>query len=228
MPKLSDARIAANQAAIEAAALRVFTRQGFHGTTVREIAEAARVSMGNLYNYYPSKEELFGAVVHRYESKMEALRRQALATVDDCFDPAQLARMADVVREIVYKNPDYWRLMYIDVIEFGSRHFAPEFRSLARNIEKRLGGKLRAATRRGLWNGLDPALAFTSIYLQFVTYFLIEKLFGGKQHLGMPDDRAIAQLIKLMTEGLWRRDRHHQIGAKESDSHEAKAHYTSA
>ena len=204
MPRLSRARVEENQAAIERAALRVFTRQGYHGTTVREIAEAAGVSMGNLYNYYAGKEELFAAVVHRYETKMEALRRRALATVENCFDPEQLARMAEVIRDIVYKNPDYWRLMYIDVIEFGSKHFAPEFRSLARNIEKRLGNKLKASAQRGSWTGIDPALAFTSIYLQFVTYFLVEKLFGGKQHLGMPDDRAIAQLIRMQTQGIWR------------------------
>ena len=54
-----------------------------------------------------------------------------------------------------------------------------------------------------IW-GLDPSLAFAAIYLQLFTYFLVEKLFGGKQHLGMPDDRAIAQLIRMSTEGLWR------------------------
>lgn len=227
MPRLSRARVEENQADIEAAALRVFTRQGYHGTTVREIAEAAGVSMGNLYNYYAGKEELFAAVVHRYETRMEALRRRALGTIENCFDPEQLTLMAEVIRDIVYKNPDYWRLMYIDVIEFGSKHFAPEFRSLARNIEKRLGNKLKASAQRGSWTGIDPALAFTAIYLQFVTYFLVEKLFGGKQHLGMADDRAVAQLIKLMTQGLWR-DRNTQYGAKESDSHEAKIDYTSA
>src|ERR1041385_8446168 len=172
MPKLSQSKIEENQAAIEAAALRVFTKQGFHGTSVREIADAAGVSMGNLYNYYGGKEELFAAVVRRYEAKMEVLRRQSLGTLENCFDPAQLQRLADSVREIIYKNPDYWRLMYIDVIEFGSKHFAPEFRSLAHNIEKRLGDKLTASTQRRTWSGVDPALAFTSIYLQFVMYFL--------------------------------------------------------
>lgn len=227
MPKLSKSRIEHNQAAIEAAALRVFTRQGFHGTSVREIADEAGVSLGNLYNYYGGKEALFASVVHRYEARMEVLRRKALAKIENCFDPDQLKQMADVIRDIVYKNPDYWRLMYIDVIEFGSKHFAPEFRSLARNIGKRLGDKLSASAARGPWTGLDPALAFTSIYLQFVTYFLVEKLFGGKQHLGMPDDRAIAQMIKLMTLGLWR-NAESDIALKEGDSHETKAHHSTA
>jgi len=204
MPKLQDQTVAQNQCKIEAAARRVFTRQGFHGTSVREIAREAGVSIGNLYNYYPTKEDLFVAVVNRYEAKMNELRQKAFGPIADPFSTAELLRLSKVIQEFVYDNPDYWRLMYIDVIEFGSRHFAPTFRSLAENIKQRLGPRLEAATRRGPWRGINPALAFTAIYLQLVTYFLVEKLFGGRQHLGLPDDRAVAQLIWMASKGLWR------------------------
>jgi AcrR family transcriptional regulator len=205
MPKLQVQAVEQNQRRIEAAALRVFTRQGYHGTSVRDIAREADISIGNIYNYYRTKEDLFESLVNHYEEKMEHLRRKALGPVRNLFDPDELRRMAGVIREIVYDNPDYWRLMYIDITEFGNRHFAHTFRSLARGMEKRIGGRLQAATRTGPWSGLDPALAFTAIYLQLFTYFLVEKLFGGKQHLGMSDDRAIAQLIRMSTEGLWRK-----------------------
>ena len=135
---------------------------------------------------------------------MEILRQKALGSLDDVCAPAGLKRLADSVREIVYDNPDYWRLMYIDVVEFGSRHFAQSFRHLAKNMAGLLGERLEAATRNGPWNGIDPALAFTAIYLQFFTYFLVEKLFGGKQHLGVRDEQAIEQLVRMVTEGLWR------------------------
>jgi hypothetical protein len=138
---------------------------------------------------------------------MEKLRQKALGPVQGVFDPVELRRMAHVIREIVYDNPDYWRLMYIDITEFGNRHFAGTFRSLAKNMQARLGPQLEASTRAGAWNrSIDPALAFTAIYLQLFTYFLVEKLFGGKQHLGMSDDRAVEQLITMATEGLWRGD----------------------
>jgi TetR/AcrR family transcriptional regulator, acrAB operon repressor len=214
MPKLKDKVIEQNQWKIEAAALRVFTRQGYHGTSVRDIAEAAGVSIGNLYNYYGGKEEIFLSLVRRYEVRMDALRGKVLGPMDNVFDPAELQRLAKGIREIVYENPDYWRLMYIDVVEFGSQHFAHTYRSLAHSMKQRLGPRLREATRRGPWNEIDPALAFTAIYLQFFTYFLVEKLFGGKQHLGMPDDRAIAQLIRMQTQGIWRN------GAADRGSHD--------
>jgi AcrR family transcriptional regulator len=204
VPRLRDQSIARNQRRIERAALRAFTRRGYHGTSVRDIARIAGVSIGNLYNYYRTKEEIFSAVVRRYEEHIEHLRLQVLGAVDDVFDAQQLSRMAGGIRQIVYENPDYWRLMYIDVIEFGSRHFAHTFRSLAQGLRKRMGRRLERYSAKPGWGGIDPALAFTAIYLQLFTYFLVEKLFGGRRHLGMPDRRAVAQLIEMSLRGVWR------------------------
>ncbi len=205
MPKLKRRDIERNKAKIEKAALRVFTRQGYHGTSMREISGVSGVSLGNIYNYYPTKEDLFQRIVERYEAKMEPLRKSAMGAIESTFTVAGLEQLAEEIRKLVYGNPDYWRLMYIDVVEFGNLHFAHSFRRLASNMEERLGDRLREATRAGEWNGVDPALAFTAIYLQFFTYFLVEKLFGGRQHLGVPDPVAVQQLISIMTEGIWRK-----------------------
>jgi len=56
MPKLLHGTIEKNKLKIERAALQLFTRKGFHGTTVREIANRAGISMGKLYIYYDTKK----------------------------------------------------------------------------------------------------------------------------------------------------------------------------
>jgi AcrR family transcriptional regulator len=45
------------------AALALFVERGFAATRIEEVAQRAGVSKGTLYLYYPSKEELFKAVV---------------------------------------------------------------------------------------------------------------------------------------------------------------------
>ena len=87
MPRLSDYTIAKNRLKIELAAKKLFTRQGFHGTTVREIADQAGISMGKLYLYYPNKEDIFIGLVQRMEQKMEALRRTELFPFMQSPDP---------------------------------------------------------------------------------------------------------------------------------------------
>jgi AcrR family transcriptional regulator len=56
---------------ILAAAKKVFARKGYHGTTVADIAKAARLSYGSIYWYFDSKDALFHALM---EAEGQALR----------------------------------------------------------------------------------------------------------------------------------------------------------
>ena len=200
MPKLQARNIERNQIKIQQAALRLFTRRGFHGTTVREIADEAGVSLGFIYNYYDTKERLYESLVARYEAEMAEQQRVLLSPLLGAIDEDSLTRLAAAVKQIVFKHPDYWRLMYIDVTEFGNRHFAHSFRDLAKNLESLGGPAMRQ--RNGMRPDVDRSLAYTAIYLQFFTYFLVEKLFGGKRHLGLPEEQTVQQLIRIFLEGI--------------------------
>jgi len=75
-------RIDRRRAQILAAASRVFARQGFHRTTVREIAREAGLADGTIYLYFASKRELLLALLGQ------------LGRVDE--RPADFAAMAGV------------------------------------------------------------------------------------------------------------------------------------
>jgi len=45
---------------------RLFLLQGFHGTTMRQIAKNAGVALGSLYNHFADKDDLFSAVFEAY------------------------------------------------------------------------------------------------------------------------------------------------------------------
>ena len=51
-------RVDRRRAQILAAASRVFARQGFHRTTVRQVASEAGIADGTIYLYFDSKQEL--------------------------------------------------------------------------------------------------------------------------------------------------------------------------
>lgn len=54
------------------AALALFVEKGFAATRIEEVAQRASVSKGTLYLYFPSKEELFKAVVRQKLSSLIA------------------------------------------------------------------------------------------------------------------------------------------------------------
>ena len=47
------------------AAQLCFARSGFHGASMQEICAEARMSPGNLYRYFPSKEALIAGICER-------------------------------------------------------------------------------------------------------------------------------------------------------------------
>jgi AcrR family transcriptional regulator len=63
----------AYQEAILDAAERVFVRDGFHSAKMAAIALESGVSVGTLYNYFPSKVEVFAALARRGHAQFFAL-----------------------------------------------------------------------------------------------------------------------------------------------------------
>lgn len=53
-----DRRSQGNKKRIIKVALKLFSQKGFHNTTIIDIANAYGMSVGNMYNYFKSKEEL--------------------------------------------------------------------------------------------------------------------------------------------------------------------------
>jgi AcrR family transcriptional regulator len=203
VPKIAKVRIEENQRRIEAAALSLFTKQGFHGTNIREIAELAGVSTGAIYTYYASKEAIFASLVRGYRSRVDAWRRGVCASLKNPLSKHDLKMLAAEIRSLLSENPEYLLLIYIDVIEFQNQHFAETFRNVPQQLRRLLGAELNDAKEQQGWSGQDPAFVMASIYLYFFTYAGIEKLYRGDHHLGVADDQAADQFVELLSRGLW-------------------------
>jgi len=82
---------------LHAAACEVFAERGFHGASVRDIAQRAGVSMAALYHYYAGKQELLEAVLTEATETYFRMCDEALKAAGS--DPAD--RLAALVRATV-------------------------------------------------------------------------------------------------------------------------------
>src|SRR5260370_17693253 len=64
-------------ALLEATA-RILVKEGYDKASTNRIAEVAGVSIGSLYQYFPSKEALVAAVIDRHTQQVSQLTRNAL------------------------------------------------------------------------------------------------------------------------------------------------------
>ncbi len=65
------------------AAREVFVAQGYHAAGMDEIAERAGVSKPVLYQHFPSKRDLYLALLEQHSDELVAATREALATTDN-------------------------------------------------------------------------------------------------------------------------------------------------
>lgn len=93
-----QARSRSTVEALLAATERVLVRDGYDRASTNKIAEAAGVSVGSLYQYFPSKEALVAAVIHRHNAAMLELVRTSLARVAT-LPPYETAR--ELVRAMI-------------------------------------------------------------------------------------------------------------------------------
>src|SRR5271170_3526962 len=64
--------------ALVEATTRILIKEGYDRASTNRIAEVAGVSIGSLYQYFPSKEALVAAVVDRHSQELSAVTRSAL------------------------------------------------------------------------------------------------------------------------------------------------------
>ena len=120
-------------------------------------------------------------------------------------------RFGRQIKKMVNDHHDFLLLMYIDVLEFENRHFRKMFEGLVENLRRRYATQFEEMRKRGAVHGdVDPAVAFTAVYMQFFNYFLVEKLFGGNHHFGLTDEQVIEQLTGLYCRGFTGNHKRHK------------------
>lgn len=203
MPKLSTTAIEEKKGRIEDAAKQLFIKQGFHATSMRTIASRAGTSLGNLYNYYRTKDEILESIIAKYQTVIDERLRAIFDEIEEPLEPESLVYFGGLVKKMVNEHHDFWLLMYIDVLEFENRHFRKMFEGLAKNLRRRFAVHFSDMKTRGrVHDGVDPAIGFTAAYMQFFNYFLVEKLFGGNRHFGISDEQVIVKLSEIYCRGL--------------------------
>ncbi|PTW59746.1 TetR family transcriptional regulator [Breoghania corrubedonensis] len=141
-----------NRDRILAAALEIFSRFGFRGTTLDEIAREAGMSKSNLLYYYPSKAQIYKAVLE--EILDEWLK--PLRALDVAGDPA--AELGDyIARKLDHsaKNPKASRLFANEVLE-GAPAMMDVLKGPLKDLVDAKAGVIRIWIDEGRLKPVDP------------------------------------------------------------------------
>lgn len=98
-----------SKAAIMEAALELFASKGFSRTSISDIAKAAGISKGLMYNYFESKEQLLHAIVKGAMEEAEGVMLQTMAELSD--PKEQLLAIVEGTFQLVKSHEHFWMLL---------------------------------------------------------------------------------------------------------------------
>jgi len=176
-------------------AMKIFRVKGFHATSMREIAAASGIGLGNLYHYIRKKEDILFLV---QKDVMDRLYDRFDECVKQSKDPVD--QLVSVIRELVgltftlkeemlfiYTETKSLDRKYMREILAGETQFVKAFESL-----------IRKGIRQGVFHGEKPDLIANIIVFTLSIY----PLRGWSTRRRRSNDELLDALIRFVLKGL--------------------------
>ena len=183
------------------AAAALFSRQGYHGTTTREIARLADVSEVTVFRYFEHKEDIFGrALASSFTAIMPRLDLFKRISNDEAPE-AVLPKILSLLVDAAVFSPELVRLIAVAFLEVGGRaeelcreHLAPLFRSISDYMEANIeGGRIR---------NLDPMMMTAAMVLTTFAQPEISRLIKGSPRSKLDSCNAIDEYTDFWLSAL--------------------------
>lgn len=182
-------------------ATELFARQGYEGTTTRQLAERAGINEAIIFRHFPSKQELYWEVIEQQCAGRGGLTRlrEKLAA-----ETGEREVFIAIAREMLGRNKLLMRLLLYSALEkhqlserFFRTHVAQYYEVLAEYIQKGIEeGRLRPT---------DPLLAARGFLGMLVYHFQIQELFGGKEYQDFDRQKVAETYVDIWLQGMERR-----------------------
>jgi AcrR family transcriptional regulator len=159
-------------------ACKVFFEKGYHPTTIRDIAKACGMSMGQLYHYIRSKDDVL-YLIHKHMHKVwyDYLKRSNLEQIDD-----PVRKLTEALKQILRFQIENKKLIqfvyseskYLDkkhfkvVLEMDYKHVIGFWRGLLEDVNKKKSVK-------GDLDILASLVAFLLVFLPLRGWTLRDK-----------------------------------------------------
>jgi AcrR family transcriptional regulator len=165
--------------AIEEAAFELFMEQGYHATSMRQIAKKAKLALGGIYNHFSNKEQIFAAILldkHPYKQVLPIVLAAEGDTAEELIRNAARALVTELG-----SRPELLKLIFIELVEFNGKHVSNLINEIAPKIFPMFEKMIRV--RKNVRKIPPPVLvrSFLGMFFAFyITELLIKDSMVGK------------------------------------------------
>ncbi|WP_020577814.1 TetR/AcrR family transcriptional regulator [Actinopolymorpha alba] len=196
MPRVSQQYLDSRRQQILDAARRCFTRNGFHATSMQDILREAQLSAGAVYRYFPSKEDLIGAIAADAIGQIRA----AFEPVLEADPPPPLDEAFTQVTSTIQRMDDEYGIARMAIQLWSEAIRSPELTERLRELVLTIRGLavrlVRAYQERGEISPSVPAEDVAPILVGMFPGFMLQKVLFGDV-----DARMVGQAIRGLVGG---------------------------
>ncbi|MBU0494668.1 MAG: TetR/AcrR family transcriptional regulator [Chloroflexi bacterium] len=191
------------RAAIIEAAHGLFLQQGYNGTGMRQIAQAAGIQPASIYNHFTNKEAIFAEVAKEYgiyQAYAEALSQATGDTVADL--------IADQARRFaagLAQRADDLRILFVDVVELDGQTSRAAFeQAMPFMVEFMQRLYALAPDGQALVDDIPPPTLMRALLGMFVSYFMTQLVLAPDDP-ALSDERWVEHFTRIFLYGALRR-----------------------
>jgi AcrR family transcriptional regulator len=183
------------------AALLVFSRKGFDKATIPDIAREAGIAVGTIYNYYPSKREVFVAVIRNLI---------ITPTLLELIDKLPEGDISVTFKHILQNRFELMESGLVTHIPFlmAEAQRDPELKALwikqfLQPFLSRLEGIYRKLTASERYRGLEPTVVVRCIGGMILGFLMLRMMEGDASPLNrLPKQEITRNMTELLFHGV--------------------------
>ena len=190
------------RAAIIDSAIQLFSEKGFRGVTTRELASAIGVSEPVLYQHFPSKRDLYNAIIESIaEQSAHPCGDGQLPNCGAGLDDREfLVGVADAIIRWHENNPAFVRLFIFSALEghelgdmFFDRHSSGFLQEIADYIRSRVDA--------GVFRPVEPKISAYH-FIALCVHYGIGQALAHKPAYNPPRDQVLSTVVDLFLKGV--------------------------
>lgn len=183
------------------AALEVFARKGFEGTTTKEVAAAAGVTEAIIFRHFPSKQALYNAVLdhHVQSAETQEWLSEIQRRMDENDDEGVLRSIAGVILKSYRNDTRYERVLLFAALE-GHELGLAHNRQLVTPIYELLRDYFARRRRERAVADLHPGVIIGAIAGMVKNHAMMTQMFGFSP--GVSDEEVVENFVHIMINGI--------------------------
>jgi AcrR family transcriptional regulator len=186
---------------ILAAAMDLFAKKGFRGTTTRDLATQAEVNEAIIFRHFNTKEELYSAILEHkagenQEAKLEDLERLAAGGEDEKF-------FETIGRNFLEKHENdttFYRLLLFSALE--GHQLSDMFIASMTTTRNPLATYIQKRMDDGTFRRMDPQLAARAFIGMLASFVLWQEIFGFKKTQPYDREEVVRSFVSIFLKGI--------------------------